>query len=252
MRWARRGGTPRWRGGAGPPGAAGGDGWRARRAAGVAPAARPDASSPARAEKLRIPLYPPPLRSAGAGASRRTRRLAQSGPGAPFSMPHRMATDTRPLRGWLMAGHSRNANAEAAPGHGGHHPQHSWWQVMCLTGVDYFFHPRLSARHRRHRRRASLAGGHAHPDHPHPAGGPARLPARRPGEPARRRFHRHAGAPAPLVAGQALRPDSARLRRHRFHRYHHPLRRRRRRAPRWRIPSGRNRGGSRRCWSPCC
>jgi hypothetical protein len=37
-----------------------------------------------------------------------------------------------PLRRWLLAGH---ADAEAHPSHRHAAP---WWQVMCLTGVDYF------------------------------------------------------------------------------------------------------------------
>ena len=39
------------------------------------------------------------------------------------------------LKGWLLQGHSREA--EGPHSREGHH-QHSWWQVMCLTGVDYF------------------------------------------------------------------------------------------------------------------
>ena len=33
------------------------------------------------------------------------------------------------LNQWLL-----NENRPA----GGHHQTHAWWQVMCLTGVDYF------------------------------------------------------------------------------------------------------------------
>ena len=37
---------------------------------------------------------------------------------------------------WLMHGHPRKM---AGPhDREGQHPQHPWWQVMCLTGVDYF------------------------------------------------------------------------------------------------------------------
>ncbi|HVL24836.1 MAG TPA: hypothetical protein VM450_12180, partial [Thermomicrobiales bacterium] len=40
------------------------------------------------------------------------------------------------VSGWLLKGHPR----EMAGPHDreGQHPQHPWWQVMCLTGVDYF------------------------------------------------------------------------------------------------------------------
>ncbi len=36
-----------------------------------------------------------------------------------------------PLFQWLFAEETQSAA-------GAHHAQHSWWQVMCLTGVDYF------------------------------------------------------------------------------------------------------------------
>ena len=48
-------------------------------------------------------------------------------------------TQLRPssaLKRWLLHGHPR----EMAGPHEreGTHRQHPWWQVMCLTGVDYF------------------------------------------------------------------------------------------------------------------
>src|SRR5947209_13076036 len=38
------------------------------------------------------------------------------------------------LKRWLLKGHIREAEG---PHEEAHH-QHAWWQVMCLTGVDYF------------------------------------------------------------------------------------------------------------------
>ncbi|MBK7934755.1 MAG: amino acid transporter [Acidobacteria bacterium] len=39
------------------------------------------------------------------------------------------------LRDWLMHGARQPDAAFTAKAH---HPKHAWWQVMCLTGVDYF------------------------------------------------------------------------------------------------------------------
>ena len=39
------------------------------------------------------------------------------------------------FKNWLMHGASQPDAAFTAKAH---HPTHSWWQVMCLTGVDYF------------------------------------------------------------------------------------------------------------------
>jgi len=43
------------------------------------------------------------------------------------------------LKHWLLAGIHQKANSEThnEPSHK-HTDKHSWWQVMCLTGVDYF------------------------------------------------------------------------------------------------------------------
>ena len=39
-------------------------------------------------------------------------------------------------RDWLLKGHPREMEGKYE--REGHHHQHPWWQVMCLTGVDYF------------------------------------------------------------------------------------------------------------------
>jgi hypothetical protein len=38
---------------------------------------------------------------------------------------------------WLFRGHHKETESQA-PSDSGHHKQYPWWQVMCLTGVDYF------------------------------------------------------------------------------------------------------------------
>ncbi len=40
------------------------------------------------------------------------------------------------LKKWLMKGHEKSE--EGIYEQPGEHPTHAWWQVMCLTGVDYF------------------------------------------------------------------------------------------------------------------
>jgi hypothetical protein len=45
-------------------------------------------------------------------------------------------TESGPVRTWLLKGHLREM--EGPHEQEGHHRQHPWWRVMCLTGVDYF------------------------------------------------------------------------------------------------------------------
>ncbi|MGK5112259.1 MULTISPECIES: hypothetical protein [unclassified Geodermatophilus] len=53
---------------------------------------------------------------------------------------HAPAQTTSPLRDWLLQGRPRKRRG--IPGPHAHpaatHTTHRWWQVMCLTGVDYF------------------------------------------------------------------------------------------------------------------
>ena len=101
---------------------------------------------------------------------------------------------TEALKNWLLFGLQDSKGTH--PGPGGmttaHEKKHPWWQVMCLTGVDYFstlgYQPAIAA----------LAAGVISPLATLVLvavtllGRPARLPARCPGKPPRGRLHRHA------------------------------------------------------------
>lgn len=59
---------------------------------------------------------------------------------ATSTQPHVRGTPRSSVRGWLLEG-----LADRVKRHPGRHAQlaaglrrHRWWQVMCLTGVDYF------------------------------------------------------------------------------------------------------------------
>ena len=43
----------------------------------------------------------------------------------------------RPFKRWLLQGHVKEPDGAYTPDDH-KHPQHPWWKVMCLTGVDYF------------------------------------------------------------------------------------------------------------------
>ena len=128
-------------------------------------------------------------------------------------------TDTRqseptasPLRNWLLQGHA--PKKRRFPGPHAHpattHKSHRWWQVMCLTGVDYFstlgYQPGIAA----------LAAGLLSPIATivlvaaDPVRRAAGLPPGGRGEPARRGLDRDAGAAAAVLEGQAVRAGAAR------------------------------------------
>ena len=102
------------------------------------------------------------------------------------------------FKGWLLDGMPETSGKRQGP-HGNpdhdHTPQ-AWWQVMCLTGVDYFstlgYQPGIAA----------LAAGLLSPlatlvlVAAHLARGAAGLPPGRGRKPPRRGLDRHAGAPA--------------------------------------------------------
>ena len=58
---------------------------------------------------------------------------------ATSTRPSPEATKGNPVRKWLLAGITDRALQHEGPhARPPEHRRHSWWKVMCLTGVDYF------------------------------------------------------------------------------------------------------------------
>ncbi|MFI7586522.1 amino acid transporter [Spongisporangium articulatum] len=58
----------------------------------------------------------------------------------PVQVIERPAEPSRGFKGWLLEGLADRSRRHQGPHAVPHqeHPRHPWWQVMCLTGVDYF------------------------------------------------------------------------------------------------------------------
>src|SRR5919198_2100544 len=69
---------------------------------------------------------------------RRAASACRSAPqGAVVASPGIVRTrPDNPFQRWLLWGQPEEIEGPHEPE--GHHPQHRWWKVMCLTGVDYF------------------------------------------------------------------------------------------------------------------
>ncbi len=53
-----------------------------------------------------------------------------------MAIAHQLVPSSTTLKAWLLRGYTETPEGPYEQEHAAH--QHSWWQVMCLTGVDYF------------------------------------------------------------------------------------------------------------------